>query len=233
MSLFIFILTITTIYFLSGIIGVSVISKNKKNNSVWTKLIVYAIVVYGILFLIRYGFISWMILLVYAIGLYEIVKVSRNRKGKNRYLFIALLIYIVIGVGLFTYCTIPDIGKQLLLYTVVFVFDGFSQITGQLFGKNRITSISPNKTWEGFTGGVIMAAVTFIYLNSFFEIKVSSHSFLVFGIIILSAFTGDLVASGYKRLYNVKDFSNIIPGHGGILDRFDSFFFSTLFFSAF
>jgi phosphatidate cytidylyltransferase len=107
---------------------------------------------------------------------------------------------------------------HLYLFTVVVIFDGFSQICGQLFGRHKmVPRISPGKTWEGFLGGIaITAAIMVLYLRDV-------HAILLILLLAIGALAGDLLASYFKRICGVKDYGNWIPGHGGLLDRFDGF----------
>jgi len=114
--------------------------------------------------------------------------------------------------------------KKYLFYTLFLttVFDSFSQLTGQLLGRKKVfLKISPNKTYAGLLGGLIFAVITSILIHNQLSISVYESIFLGIG---LSGFAliGDLLASYCKRKFNIKDFSKIIPGHGGVLDRFDS-----------
>ncbi|MDU0946224.1 MAG: CDP-archaeol synthase, partial [Anaerococcus vaginalis] len=102
-------------------------------------------------------------------------------------------------------------------------------LTGSTIGKHKIKSlesISPNKTIEGFIGGVCGAVIlNLIYVN---YVNLDKNILLVIIFTIIAAFlseTGDLVASFIKRKCKIKDYGNLIPGHGGILDRFDSILF--------
>ena len=100
-------------------------------------------------------------------------------------------------------------------------FDGFSQAAGQLFGKIKFVSmISPNKTIEGLLGGLV-----FVFINYFiiFFGRINFPSIITTLFIVLGYQLGDLLFSYYKRKVLIKDFSKLIPGHGGVLDRFDSF----------
>ena len=125
----------------------------------------------------------------------------------------------------------------LFLYVVIgsFMSDIGAYATGILFGKHKMNPrISPKKTWEGFIGGcVISFTCSFVYamvldangiplLKSVLDIK---HWYLILIISLIMPFVsvfGDLLFSAIKRFYNKKDFSNVLPGHGGVLDRIDS-----------
>ena len=114
--------------------------------------------------------------------------------------------------------------------------DSFAYFTGSFIGKHKLCEkISPKKTWEGAIGGSVVGTIisTFFYL---FVINSSANLFLVFGITLLLTIIGqigDLFFSSIKRHYKIKDFSNLIPGHGGVLDRFDSIIFVVLTFILF
>jgi len=114
--------------------------------------------------------------------------------------------------------------KELILFSflVVSIFDSFSQISGQLWGKRKIMPVvSPGKTLEGLTGGAAVAIFSSVLFKGLLDIRVI-YVILISAGIVLFAFTGDSSASFYKRRYGVKDFNDLIPGHGGFLDRFDS-----------
>ena len=121
---------------------------------------------------------------------------------------------------------------------VAWIADGGAYFAGTFFGKHKLCpEISPKKTWEGFFGGLVSAVVFAILLGFGYELwdKIftgEQHftvNVLVLGIIaVVCTFLGvlgDLVASLLKRQCGVKDFGNILPGHGGIMDRFDSVLF--------
>lgn len=120
-------------------------------------------------------------------------------------------------------------GLQTVFYAFLIIWstDVFAYLIGRKFGKHKLWPvISPNKTWEGSLGAVICAViVAAIYV--YFVPMSGNRLMLVFSAAFLSIVgqIGDLVESAYKRYYGVKDSGKILPGHGGILDRFDSTLF--------
>lgn len=113
----------------------------------------------------------------------------------------------------------------LSIFVLVWCNDTFAYLTGRLIGKHKLFErISPKKTWEGFIGGVVFAVLGGVAMAYFLEwsyVKMITYG-LVVGII---GTAGDLVESMLKRSVGVKDSGNILPGHGGILDRFDAVIF--------
>ena len=126
----------------------------------------------------------------------------------------------------------------LALFILIWCSDTFAYCGGSLFGKHKMFErISPKKTWEGFAiGGLFTCAaaagLSFIpYFSDALLYGASTTTnvlaWVFFGLIVFVMGTlGDLIESMFKRAYGVKDSGNIMPGHGGMLDRFDSFLFA-------
>lgn len=141
--------------------------------------------------------------------------------------YVGLLLTVYAMSYMCAYTTFPQIynGKGLLLFVLILTLmsDFFQAICGYLFGKHNLTPIlSPHKTWEGLIGGGILTALLAwlmgIYVTPFDKIEL-----LVLGFVLnMAAFCGDVTISAIKRYVGVKDCSNLLPGHGGFLDRFDS-----------
>lgn len=115
----------------------------------------------------------------------------------------------------------------LALLVFIWVNDSFAYLTGSLFGKHRMFErISPKKSWEGFFGGAIFSIGASVIFASYFT-QLPLWGWIGFALVMITFGTlGDLIESLFKRTLNVKDSGNILPGHGGILDRFDSVIFS-------
>ena len=115
----------------------------------------------------------------------------------------------------------PDIllGFFILLWTN----DTFAYLTGIIFGRRRLFErISPKKSWEGFFGGLICTVALSLPVARLFPVLPFYHWMTVAAIIVIFGVYGDLIESLLKRNYKIKDSGRFLPGHGGILDRFDS-----------
>ncbi len=122
-----------------------------------------------------------------------------------------------------------SISRCIFIFIISFITDTYAYIGGSLIGRHKFTSISPNKTIEGSLIGALMgiAAGSVYYFNVVSGVTVVESILLCTFLTILSEL-GDLFFSSVKRNFDVKDYSNLIPGHGGILDRFDSVIYVSL-----
>ncbi len=152
---------------------------------------------------------------------------------KNRFNFddVAFLILAIlyVGIGFYYFVETREAGLIYFFYSIFIIWatDSGAYFIGRALGKRKLLpEISPNKTIEGFLGGVVCALLVAFLFILFSNIEASVLQ-LTLITIILSIFgqIGDLVESALKRHYGVKDSGNIMPGHGGILDRFDSLLF--------
>ncbi|KAB8121763.1 phosphatidate cytidylyltransferase ['Cynodon dactylon' phytoplasma] len=148
------------------------------------------------------------------------------------------ILFVIIYIIFFSSCffTLVSLNYNwfLYLFLITTTSDSFAFLGGYFFGKKKLCPIISNKkTWEGFFCGII-CTLFFVFLFFFNSLKVLDFlSFLCFFIFSLLnsilAQIGDLIASKIKRNFNIKDFNNILPGHGGLLDRFDSILFLSFF----
>ena len=113
----------------------------------------------------------------------------------------------------------------LILILMVTSVDVYAYICGKAIGKNKIGSdISPNKTFEGYIGSLFLTFFTFYLISAYLNFNWTLLDLIIMLIFILMTFFGDLFMSFIKRTYKKKDTGSILPGHGGILDRLDSYF---------
>jgi len=119
---------------------------------------------------------------------------------------------------------------NLVIYTFILIWtcDTTAYFGGKFFGKHQLSLISPKKTWEGSIIGFLSTVIISLAVHYIFSDRISFNDALITGLIIgIFSQVGDLFESLIKRYCGVKDSSDLIPGHGGILDRFDSLIFVT------
>ncbi len=165
--------------------------------------------------------ISVILLLAYSV-------VVKNSFSFDEVAFI-LMGALYIGIGFYYLIYTREAGLHYIIYAllVVWVTDSGAYFTGRKLGKRKLwPEISPNKTVEGFVGGIVIAVIAACIMQMIAPFNITWFYLLVVTI-ITSIFgqLGDLVESAIKRHYDVKDSGEILPGHGGILDRFDSLLF--------
>ncbi|CQR47664.1 Phosphatidate cytidylyltransferase [Paraliobacillus sp. PM-2] len=152
---------------------------------------------------------------------------------KNKFTFedagFLVLSAIYVGLGFYYFMETQAFGLQYIFYGIVVILatDTGAYFFGRAFGKHKLwPEISPNKTIEGAVGGIILACLVAIIFQFFAPVHTSMIVVIVVTIFASACGQiGDLVESAFKRYYNVKDSGNLLPGHGGILDRFDSWLF--------
>ncbi|MER2089124.1 MAG: phosphatidate cytidylyltransferase [Sporosarcina sp.] len=152
---------------------------------------------------------------------------------KNRYTFdhvaFSVMGALYVGIGFYYFIETRMYGIEYVVYAlmVIWTTDSGAYFIGRKIGKRKLwPEISPNKTVEGFIGG-ILSAVVFAFIFQYFYPIASTYLILIAVTVVASIVgqLGDLVESALKRHYDVKDSGQLLPGHGGILDRFDSLLF--------
>ena len=141
-------------------------------------------------------------------------------------------LYIVAFIGFIPFIYGLENGKYLIwfLLTTSWGTDIFAYLAGKKFGKHKFSKISPKKSIEGCIGGILGAiALTCLFgygLNTMFSLNYNyAHLTIIAILLSIIGQIGDFAASSIKRHVDIKDFSNLIPGHGGIIDRIDSLIF--------
>ncbi len=186
------------------------------------------IFVYLILFFTNFNYVFYLIFLIYIFIFLEIFFYFKEYK---------LLVFIYILLSFLFFFKL-NFNEEIILHFNLFIlivisFDTFCYIIGKNFGQKKLIRISPNKTYEGLFGGIIITLFISLLFSYLFTIVINYKLLIFIFMIILTAFIGDLIESFFKRKSNIKNSSEFIPGHGGVFDRFDSFVFSIIFYSVF
>jgi phosphatidate cytidylyltransferase len=185
------------------------------------KRFVVSLLAFPLIYILLYQklLFNLLILIVFLFCLYEWNKIF---KKKNPIFFLGLLILLVFLFSLIRIYNIEDFNiKFLWLILITWLTDIGGYIFGKLFGGPKLVKISPNKTWAGALGSLILSQLAFLifFLDNSYKFNVA----IIFIQIFLSIVgqIGDILMSYIKRKNNKKDTSNFIPGHGGFLDRVD------------
>jgi len=149
---------------------------------------------------------------------------------QNIALTILGVIYIGLPLGLLNMFFNPELavgeyhpGILIGFFVIIWAYDSFAYLTGVLFGKHRLfPRISPKKSWEGTIGGFIFGLLASFILSMFFIEFDLINWLIIASIIMIFGTFGDLSESMLKRSLKIKDSGKILPGHGGLLDRFDA-----------
>ena len=173
---------------------------------------------------ISFAITCFFTLLVFIIELFRKENISYNNIG----LTLMGVIYISVPMSLTFFLNHNDANQYeymflLSIFILIWMSDIGGYFAGVNFGKHKlIERVSPKKSWEGVIGGFILCVLSSVILSNFLT-NLDLLEWIILGIIIcVSSVIGDLIESMIKRSANVKDSGTILPGHGGILDRFDS-----------
>jgi phosphatidate cytidylyltransferase len=168
-----------------------------------------------------------LILIIFLVCIFEWVKIF---KKKNAIFFLGLIVLFVFLLSLLRIYNFEEFNLTFLwLIVLTWLSDIGGYIFGKLFGGPKLTQISPNKTWAGVIGSIILSQFAFLifFLNSNYKFNITIIFVQLF-LSIIGQF-GDILMSYVKRKNNKKDTSNFIPGHGGFLDRVDGLIWIIIF----
>ncbi len=165
-----------------------------------------------------------ILVLFVPLALFVFEKLSKEDIQK----FYLSIVYLVLPFALAL-----NLSRNILLTIFILLWssDSFAYLVGKYFGKHKLAEkISPKKTIEGLAGGWIGATIVSILIYYYMNLNLSLMQILILAtVVVVFGTIGDLIESKFKRLASVKDSGNIMPGHGGVLDRLDSFIFATPF----
>ncbi len=188
------------------------------------------LILLGSIYLGKFALLT-VVSFIFVASVVEYIVLLKNKKRLSLTFFMPGLAYIALIFSIYAIFELP-LGGVLVLFTFLgtWAFDTTAYYVGSKWGQHKIIpKISPNKSLEGFVSGILAVSIIAILIPDFL-FKLGSESFLkaawIF-VISIGAFTGDVIESSVKRKLDVKDSSNIIPGHGGFLDRFDSLIISS------
>jgi len=193
------------------------------------KRFVVSLIAFPLIYILLYQKVLFnlIILITFLFCLYEWIKIF---KKKNIIFFLGLLILLIFLISLIRIYNFNDFNlKFLWLILITWLTDIGGYVFGKLFGGAKLIKISPNKTWSGAIGSIILSQfailIFLLYVNYQFNI------YIIFAQLFLSIIgqIGDILMSYIKRKNNKKDTSNFIPGHGGFLDRVDGLIWVIIF----
>ncbi|ACU08868.1 Phosphatidate cytidylyltransferase [Flavobacteriaceae bacterium 3519-10] len=210
----------------------------KFNPKSWEKWVVFPIIVFifyrfskryfGHGFYFDYNLSELLALSLIVIAVVTLFKFTKelyfdNGKLIFTVIYTALPFGFALGLPKFSSVNETFTLEVFFLFVLIWSSDSFAYFAGRLFGKHKMApKISPKKTWEGYAGGVILTLILSFFVEKY-NVDLRGNWMVVGFLVAVFAPIGDLVESQLKRSFGAKDSGNIIPGHGGILDRLDSF----------
>jgi len=217
-----------------GLIGMHELLKPKKDIPNMMKYISYVLfimmLIYGYTFTGKIYIMNYtFILITFMIMFLSLLYYHDNKKYNinDAFYLIGTIVFLSAAFNLFTVIRAKGLMLTIYLFLITTMTDTFAYIVGMKKGKKKLLpSVSPNKSVEGFVAGLLFGTVI---ASLFYILCIGDMN--IFLVVIMTSFLsvigqcGDLVFSQIKRYFNIKDYSNLMPGHGGVLDRLDSIIF--------
>jgi phosphatidate cytidylyltransferase len=193
------------------------------------KRLIVSLLAFPLIYILLYQKVLFnlLILIVFIFCIFEWVKIF---KKKNAIFFLGIIVLFAFLLSLLRIYNFEEFNLTFLwLIILTWLSDIGGYIFGKLFGGPKLTQISPNKTWAGAIGSIILSQFAFLifFLNSNYKLNINIIFMQLF-LSIIGQF-GDVLMSYVKRKNNKKDTSNFIPGHGGFLDRVDGLIWIIIF----
>jgi phosphatidate cytidylyltransferase len=193
------------------------------------KRFIISLLAFPLIYILLYqkALFNSLIVIIFLFCLYEWIKLF---KKKNIIFFLGLLILFIFLISLIRIYNFEHYNlKFLWLILIAWLTDIGGYIFGKLFGGPKLIKISPNKTWAGAIGSIILSQLAFLIF--YFDVSYKFNIFIIFSQLFLSIVgqIGDILMSYIKRKNDKKDSSNFIPGHGGFLDRVDGLIWIIIF----
>ena len=193
------------------------------------KRLIVSLLAFPLIYILLYQKVlsNLLILIVFLFCIFEWIKIF---KKKNAIFFLGLIVLFAFLLSLLRIYNVEEFNLTFLwLIILTWLSDIGGYIFGKLFGGPKLTQISPNKTWSGAIGSIILSQFAFLifFLNSNYKFNINIIFMQLFLSIICQF--GDILMSYVKRKNNKKDTSNFIPGHGGFLDRIDGLIWIIIF----
>jgi phosphatidate cytidylyltransferase len=193
------------------------------------KRLIISLIAFPLIYILLYqkALSNLLFLIIFLFCIFEWVKIF---KKKNAIFFLGLIILFAFLLSLLRIYNFEEFNLTFLwLIILTWLSDIGGYIFGKLFGGPKLTQISPNKTWAGAIGSIILSQFAFLifFFNSNYKFNITIFFIQLFLSIIGQL--GDILMSYVKRKNNKKDTSNFIPGHGGFLDRVDGLIWIIIF----
>lgn len=227
-------ISFSILFFIITILGVSEFYTLSENDSTKPQKIVgttAAAFLFGSIACVSMGYFDYKLLALNIPLLFLIFITELYLKAENPFKNIAItllgIFYVAVPLSLLNYIlTIDGTYRFETLFGIWFILwsnDTGAYLSGSAFGKHKLfPRISPGKSWEGSIGGAIAAYVVTFIISGWYPVIDRTDWYVIATILIVIGTLGDLVESLFKRNLGVKDSGSLLPGHGGILDRFDS-----------